>query len=157
MNERESIIELITAKQVSDATLYNSVRKENPLMAKLMMDKFKNFLTNSYFTDIERQTMLIKFFEEQKNLDIVREVIKYIHTSDFVSDYIRIIMEWTLNKSENIINSNLVKYDGDKLCKSKKELYYTKINIEEEKSIDTFLNALITLNEMELDDGTDEL
>lgn len=155
--ERESIIELITSKQVTDAISYNAIRKENPLMAKLMLDKFKGFLINDYFTDIERQTILIKFFEEQQDLDIIRDVIKHVNSSEFSDDYIRIIMEWTLKSSEHIVNSNLMRFDGVGLCKSKKDFYSNNTTITEEKDSDLFLNALITLNEMELDDGTDEL
>ena len=51
--DRELMLQLLTATQVTDANLYNSVKQENPLLAKLMMDKLKLFLDNDYFATLE--------------------------------------------------------------------------------------------------------
>ena len=117
--DREQLLRIITATQVSNAKLYTSISKESPLLAKLMMDKFNQFLSDEDITSIERQTLLMKFLEEQKNLDIVRDVLTFAKQCPLKDDYIKILMEWEFHNSENIIRHHLASVDGTLLCASK--------------------------------------
>ena len=115
MNEREKLVELVTSQQVVNAEFYNALRQSTPLLSKLMMDKFKNFLNDQYFTDIERQTMLMKFLESQTDIDVIKEILIHTEKCDCKDDYTKIIMEWTYHNSENIVKQNLAKVDGSML------------------------------------------
>lgn len=111
-DEREQLVEITTAQQVINAEFYNALKRDYPMLAQLMWEKFKNFLNDSYFTDIERQTILMKFFEEQKDLDLIQDIIKFAKECDLKDDYTKIIMEWTYNNSDIIIREALKSVDG---------------------------------------------
>ena len=117
--DRELMLQLLTATQVTDANLYNSVKQENPLLAKLMMDKLKLFLDNDYFATVERQTVLMKFLQEHTDNETINDVLTFLDNSELKQDYSAIIMEWTYHNSENIVEQTLAKYDGSLLSKSK--------------------------------------
>lgn len=116
MEERDKLIELMIANQVTDAKLYNSFVQQSPMLANLMMRKFKLFLDDAYFTDIERQTMLMKFLEEHIGSDAITEVIEHAQNSELKSDYATILMEWMFHNSESIIDKSLACVDGVGLC-----------------------------------------
>ena len=101
--DRELMLQLLTATQVTDANLYNSVKQENPLLAKLMMDKLKLFLDNDYFATLERQTVLMKFLQEHTDNETINDVLTFLDNSELKQDYSAIIMEWTYHNSENIV------------------------------------------------------
>ena len=72
---REQMVELITSQQVVNGEFYNSLSQYSPMLAKMMLDKFKDYLNDQYFTPMERQTLLMKFFESQENIDVVKEIL----------------------------------------------------------------------------------
>ena len=109
---REQLIQIITSTQVVDAKLFNRTRQENPMLAKLMFNKFKKFLVNDTVTDIERQTMLIRFLETQGDFGLVTEIIRYLQTCPLQEDYKEIIMEWTYHNSDLIRKHLLHAVDG---------------------------------------------
>ena len=115
---RDSLIRLSITSQVIDKELFETIYKDEPLMATLMLEKFKQYLNDPYYTDIERQTILIKFLRNEYLLDIVSPVIEFLQECDLKDDYTKIIMEWTLRNSEVIKYQNLEKYDGTELCYS---------------------------------------
>lgn len=117
--DRELTLELLTATQVADAKLFYSVRKENALLAKLMMDKLKAFLDNDYFATIERQTILMRFLEEHDDWEVIQDLLKHLQKSELKDDYTTIIMEWTYHNNETIKTYELAKYDGSILSMSK--------------------------------------
>ena len=55
MGDRDKLIELMASQQIINAEFCNNLHKQNPLLFNLMWEKFKAFLTDSYFTDFERQ------------------------------------------------------------------------------------------------------
>lgn len=122
LNEREKLMELMASQQVVNAEFYNSLCQQNPMLSKLMWDKFKNFLEDDYFTDLERQTMLIKFFEEQTDLNLTEEILSHVQNCECKEDYTKIILEWAFHNSENIKQSNLAKVDGAALCNNKQRV-----------------------------------
>ena len=119
--DREIALQMVTAMQVADAEFYSQVYENTPMIAKLMMDKFKEFINNDYFTALERQTVLIKFLECQNIVEIVQEVLKFVENCELKEDYEAIILEWLYNNSEDIIQTNLARVDGEFLCLSKEE------------------------------------
>ena len=141
MNDREQAIELITATQVAMADLYYAVMEENPMLAKLMMDKMKSFLSNSEITAMERQTVLMRFLEEHTNMDVIHEV-----------DYSTIIMEWSYHNNEDIKKYYLAKYDGSVLSLSKQNPK-PNFNKSEKIGTDEFVKAILQITTQLLDDG----
>ena len=119
LNERNKLVELMASQQVVNAEFYNSLIQQNPVLAKLMLDKFKTFLDDDYFTDLERQTLLIKFFEEQTDSDLQKEILLHIENCECKEDYTKIILEWAFHNSDLIRQNNLAKYDGASLCSDK--------------------------------------
>lgn len=141
VTDRDKAIELLTSHQVASAEFYNALRISSPMLSKLMMDKFKAFLNDTYFTDIERQTMLMKFFEEQTNNDVLQEVLTHIQECECKDDYTKLIMEWMYHNSDEIIRRNLAKVDGVGLCdyKQKKKL------VKPAELTEDFIKGLIEL------------
>lgn len=130
MEDRAKLVELVTSQQVTDAAFFNELRKTTPLLAELMLDKFKSFLSDPYFTDIERQTTLMKYLEEQTDVDLNKDILKHIENSPCKDDYTKIIMEWTFHNSDNIINSNLAKFDGVGLLDKKPKYNRLEVNTD---------------------------
>ena len=64
---RDSLIRLSITSQVIDKELFETIYKDEPLMATLMLEKFKQYLNDPYYTDIERQTILIKFLTKLRD------------------------------------------------------------------------------------------
>ena len=145
LNDREQMIELVISQQVVTADFYNSIKNASPPLAKMMLDKFKEFLKDDYFTSFERQSLLMQFFEEHNNLDTIEEVLNSINDSEQKEDYTKVIMEWTYAKSDDIRRQNLAKVDGKYLCdaKSPKTVKLQKPNAAKEfiqKLVDLSLN-----------------
>ena len=141
--EREQLIEVITSTQVADSKLFNGIRKESPLLARFMLDKFKQFLGDCNLTSMERQTILMKFFEEHKDYELLSEIIQHIDTLECKDDYTKIIMEWTFHNSENIVKSNLAKCDGAMLALRKEPEEPKKLN--NKKETEDFINSIISV------------
>ena len=80
--DREQTIELLTATQVAMADLYYSIMEENPMLAKLMMDKMKSFLTKDCYAAMERQTVLMRFLQEHTDLDVIHEVLDCVNNCE---------------------------------------------------------------------------
>lgn len=152
MNDREQAIELITATQVAMADLYYAVMEENPMLAKLMMDKMKSFLSNSEITAMERQTVLMRFLEEHTNMDVIHEVLDSINNSELKDDYSTIIMEWSYHNNEDIKKYYLAKYDGSVLSLSKQNPK-PNFNKSEKIGTDEFVKAILQITTQLLDDG----
>ena len=152
MNDREQAIELITATQVATADLYYAVMEENPMLAKLMMDKMKSFLSNSEITAMERQTVLMRFLEEHTNMDVIHEVLDSINNSELKEDYSTIIMEWSYHNNEDIKKYYLAKYDGSVLSLSKQNPK-PNFNKSEKIGTDEFVKAILQITTQLLDDG----
>ena len=153
MNEREKLVELVTSQQVVNAEFYNALRQSTPLLSKLMMDKFKNFLNDQYFTDIERQTMLMKFLETQNDIDVIKDILSHIQNCECKDDYTKIIMEWTFHNSENIVKQNLAKVDGSMLYGKKSR--QTKIETPSDIT-ETVLDGLIEITSQLIEGDDDE-
>jgi len=158
--DRERTVELITSTQVANADLFYKIQQENPVLAKLMLDKLKAFLSNDYFATMERQTILTDFLERHTHNDIIQEVLSSLTECPLKQDYQTIIMEWTYHNSEKIIQRNLAKYDGDLfiLPKTPKD---PKIVIPEDTGTDAFVQAILQvaselLNNDDGEDGDDE-
>lgn len=152
MDDREQAIELVTATQVAMADLYYAVMEENPMLAKLMMDKMKSFLSNNEVTAMERQTVLMRFLEEHTNMDVIHEVLNTIENSPLKEDYSAIVMEWNYHNTEDIKKYYLAKYDGSLLSLNKKN---PKPNFKKQdiKGTDEFVKAILQITTQLLDDG----
>ena len=152
--DRDNTVELITATQVTNAELFYTIQKENALLAKLMLDKLKSFLSNDYFTTMERQTILMRFLEQHTDLEVVQDVLNYIQESPLKEDYTTIIMEWTYHNSENIVKQNLAKYDGSLLSLDKK---VKRPEFKPQNSgSDDFVQAIVDITTRLLGDGGDD-
>lgn len=114
-------MELMASQQVVNAEFYNSLCQQNPILSKLMWEKFKLFLEDDYFTDLERQTILIKFFEEQTNLELTKEILSHVQSCECKEDYTKIVLEWAFHNSDLIKQNNLAKVDGVGLCMGKQK------------------------------------
>ena len=157
MDDRKKLIELITSQQVTNAEFYNQLCKSTPLLSKLMMDKFKQFLDDTYFTDLERQTMFMTFLEKQTNIDIIQEVLDHVQNCDCKDDYTQVIMEWTYHNSDSIVQRNLEKVDGAGLYGRRKRV--NKL-VKPETLTDQVLEDMIALTtdliDMENGDGGED-
>lgn len=143
MDDREQMVEFVISQQLTDPETYKSVKEGSPMLARMMLEKFKNFLLDSYFTSFERQTVLLKFFEEQDDMSVIKEILDCIQNSDMKDDYTKIIMEWTYNNSENIISSNLAKFDGAKFNEKKLP---KKVKLDKSSNADMILNKIIEIS-----------
>ena len=117
--ERDSIVRLTTAHQVVNSSFFNEVCNASPFVASIMFDKFKEFLNDDYFTDIERQAILIKFFEGQDNIELIRDILESCKSSRLFKDYNKIILEWTYKYSESLLENMLEDYDSKDLLSNK--------------------------------------
>lgn len=154
--EREETIEIITATQVANASLFNGVKKENPMLAKLMMDKLKSFLTKDCYSTMERQTVLMRFLQEHTDLDIIHDVLDYVNNSELKQDYTAIIMEWTYHNNDKIKKYYLAKCDGSLLCmaKEKQEPLFKEVKLE---ATHTFVQSILQiLTQLAQDDNNDD-
>lgn len=142
MGDRDKLIELMASQQIINAEFCNNLHKQNPLLFNLMWEKFKAFLTDSYFTDFERQTVLIKFFQEQTDIDLAKEIISHIENSEQKDDYTKVILEWSYHNSELIKQKNLAKVDGVGLCGSKQKI--TKLKKPDDLT-DAVLDEILSL------------
>ncbi len=127
-NERETIIEFTTAAHVANYDVYCPILKINPLLAKLMLDQFKSFLNNSYFTCLERQSVLMKFLTQPFEYELTQEILQFLYKDlqeDLQEDYKVIIMEWTFHNSSKIKQSLLAKFDAITLCNDINEPIWT--------------------------------
>lgn len=146
---REQMVELITSQQVVNGEFYNSLTQFSPMLAKMMLDKFKDYLNDEYFTPMERQTLLMKFFENQENIDITKEILEYIQKCDTKNDYTKIVMEYLYHNSEDIIKANLAKVDGVQLYQNRPE---EKLKLKD--PTDEFIQNLVDITK-NLIDGND--
>ena len=156
MAERESQIRLITTTQVVNGSSFEAIKAENPFIAKLMLDTFKDFLNDNYFTPLERQTFLLQFFKTHKDLETIREILSCISDSPNKDDYTRIVMEWTLLASESIVEANLNRYDGANLCLGRNSNAIGTSLSTVDECADYFMEALLQINDNELF-GDDDL
>lgn len=113
--DREEFVTATTALQVCKAEIYESIMQENPLLAKYMMDKFIEYLSDEETTTIERQSMLMNFLANHTCYDLIDSVIKRVSMLDLHDDYKEIILEWTFHNSEDIVQINLEALDAEEL------------------------------------------
>lgn len=151
--ERNFTVQLVTASQVADVELFTAVSEQNPLLAKLMLDQFKLFLTNEYFTSIERQSILMKFLSEGQQVKLVQQIREYINNSEFKQDYDTIFMEWTFHHSKDLIEIELQKYDGVGLNLTKQE-QYTRLHKPSKILEDIPEDVIKTLTSILIDNAT---
>lgn len=111
--QRKNFVQISVVDKILDKYLFDEICQYEPFAAKLLLDTFKEFLTNTYFEKIERQTVLLQFFKNNYSLEIYREIISFLNNCDFKDDYIKIIMEWNLIASEVIRRDNLKGLDGE--------------------------------------------
>lgn len=147
---REQMVELITSQQVVNGEFYNSLSQYSPMLAKMMLDKFKDYLNDQYFTPMERQTLLMKFFESQENIDVVKEILEFIQKCETKEDYTKIVMEYMFHNSEDIIKANLAKVDGTHLYQKKQK---NKLKIQDPTN--DFVQNLVEITK-NIIDGNDE-
>lgn len=163
-DDRELTFQFLVASQVVDVEVYDAIMAQSPLLASLMMKKFKQFLDNKYFTPIERQTILIQFLEAKYPYEIISDVLNYLNTCSTLEDYTTIIMEWTFHNSELIISQNLAKYDGELLCCKKpkrkrkvQKVVVPKVEPTDEKEMVEFINFIKELGKkLSIDDRRPE-
>ena len=135
MEDRYSIIRArVACEIVNNKDLIEDLLIKEPLLAKIMFDKFKEYLNDDFFLDIERQTLFMQFLEHYDNLEIIRDVVKFVQDCNLSEDYTRIIFEWNYKASDFIRKSNLRRYDGFKLSQSKKEVQSNIKQKDKEKS-----------------------
>lgn len=144
--DREQMVEFVTSQQVVNGEFYSSLTQYSPMLAKMMLDKFKDFLNDSYFTSMERQTLLMKFFENHDNIDIIKEILEFIQKCERKEDYTKIVMEYMYHNSEDIIKANLAKVDGVHLYEKKQK---NKIKIKD--PTDDFVQNLLEITKNFLD------
>lgn len=142
LSEREKLIELMATQQIINAEFCNNLQEKNPMLFNLMWKQFKDYLVDDYFTDFERQTVLIKFFQEQTNIDLAKEIITHIENSDKKDVYSKVILEWSFQNSELIKQKNLAKFDGVGLCGKKQKI--GKIN-KPDNLTDEVLEEILSL------------
>lgn len=121
MNKRDSIIRLSIASQVVNTELFKNIRASEPLVASLMLNKFKEFLDDVYFSDIERQIILVKFLRNETDIDTIRNILNHINNCALNKDYEVIAMEWNLKNSDFIRYCNLEPLDGLALSYTKEQ------------------------------------
>lgn len=156
MEERYSIIRArVACEIVNNKELIEDLLIKEPLLAKIMFDKFKEYLNDDFFLDIERQTLLMQFLEHYDNLEIIRDILKFTQDCELAEDYTRIIFEWNYRASDFIRKSNLRKYDGFKLSQTKKEVQSNIKQKDKEKSTyvdyleNLVLNAINSVNSVD--------
>lgn len=131
--ERNSATRLNTAFKILEQETFNNLCQNEPFVAQLMINKFKEFLDDDYFDDIERQIILLKFLECCYPLEIITDVLDFIQNDCALKeDYSKVILEWNLQYDDYIKSNILQKYDGE-------ELTYT---IEEKQRYDKAINNL---------------
>lgn len=144
--KRQQEIELITSLQVATSKIFDVVRRENPLLAKFMMDKFKSFLNKNCFEAIERQSVLIQFLQDQADLTVVHEVLEFIDTAcELKQDYFEIILEWTFHNGDSIRKFYLSKYDGVPLSSNVEETIVEEITINQEQNPEAFIDVILQI------------
>ena len=152
---REQLIQILTSTQLVNTNVYNILKQQNPLLAKLMLDKFKALLVNSDISDIERQTLLIGFLESQKDYSVIKDILEHIHNCELKDDYNAIIMEWTYHNTDTIIRNNLKTVDGVGLCETRQEPDSSNINLEipqeDQLALQQFLTEMVNFNSNEED------
>lgn len=153
--DRDQTIEIITATQVATASLFYDIKQESPLLAKLMMDKLKSFLTKDCYSCMERQTILMRFLEEHTDLDVIHEVLDYINNSNFKEDYTAIIMEWTYHNTDKIKKHYLAKCDGTLLCTPKINPN-PMFKASKSNATDEYVNAILQIIPLIDDNGGDD-
>ena len=131
--ERSSATRLNTAFKILEQDTFYNICENEPFVAQLMLDKFKEFLNDDYFDDIERQIILLKFLQCCYPIEFITDVLDFIQKDCILKDdYNKVILEWNLEYNDYIKNSILQKYDGE-------ELAYT---IEEKQRYDNAMNNL---------------
>jgi len=113
--DREEFVTATTALQVCKADIFETVMEKNPLLAKYMLDKFIEYLSDPDTTTIERQTMLMNFLTNHTCYELIDEVINRVSKLEFYPDYKEIILEWTFHNSEDIVQINLESLDAEGL------------------------------------------
>lgn len=153
--DRDQTIEIITAAQVVNASLFYDIKQESPLLAKLMMDKLKLFLTKDCYSCMERQTILMKFLQEHTDLDVIHEVLDYVNNSEFKEDYTTIIMEWTYHNTDKIKKHYLAKCDGTLLCMPKNNTVPI-FKKDKADATEEYVNAILQIIPLIDDNGGDD-
>lgn len=154
-DDRDKAIEAFVAMQVACADVYYKILYENPLLAKLMMDKLKSFLVDEQFEAIERQSVLIKFLQEHTEMEVVHEILDFIDKCDLKNDYTTIIMEWTFYNDQGIKDFYLSKLDGSSLALNK-TYELPEFKQEEANGTQEFIEAILRLTDEYLDNGGDD-
>lgn len=125
--ERDSAVRLNITLKILDSNEFIESTKAEPYIRDLMLNKFKEFLNDDYFTDIERQIVLIKFLQCGYDLSIINKVLQYINSEcELKDDYECIILEWTLGSSNKIKQETLYPVDGVELSYSFEEFIQIK-------------------------------
>ena len=157
--DREQLIQIVTSTQLVNTDVYNEVKQQNPMLAKFMLDKFKALLNNSDITDIERQTLFIRFLETQQDYSVIKDILSYIDTCELKLDYSAIIMEWTYHNTDLIIQNNLKSVDAVGLCEKRnpqKSPLIEVVDVEVEDNVLTqFIDKLLAELGDEIQDDED--
>lgn len=109
--DRETLVKLQVIEKILDKQSFEELIIHEPFAASILLDNFKDFLSDVYFEKVERQLTLYKFLRNYYPLEISSDIIDYASNCDLKDDYTRLIMEWNLVSSDYIRKYNLNKYD----------------------------------------------
>lgn len=152
--DREEFVTATTALQVCNADLYEQIMEENPLLAKYMMEKFIEYLSDTQTTKIERQTMLMNFLLHHTCYELIDDVIKKVSQLEFAEDYKEIILEWTFHNSEDIVQINLESLDAEQLIQPIEKPGKLKLP---EKKKDDKVDAIVEVKVIGLEDQPEDI
>lgn len=114
MDDNESQFRLALALQVMKPEFFESIWVHNPFTARLMLQKFLEFLEDATFETIERHSFLVGFLKVHKNMEITNYLLTLLDNSKYKDEYAPIIMDWTLQNSENLVQLQLEGPNADK-------------------------------------------
>lgn len=121
LNEREAYIRLLNASQIIDKEFFEATYSVQPVAAHLMLRKFKSFLDDATFVDLERQLALIKFLDCEYPFEVTEEIIDFVTNCNLSADYTKIILDWNYQHSEVVKELKLADYDAAEFTLSKKQ------------------------------------
>lgn len=150
-DNRQATYDILT--KIIDKNFFVNLYEEDSFMASLMLETLKRFLSDSSYTDIERQLYLQTFLTNDYPLEICRDIVSYAKTCPLADDYTRVILEWFYRDSEYIKWVALQGLGAGPMSFSKKELLeYNKARKTKIPNLMLFL-----LNSTQDEDDDDEI
>lgn len=120
--ERDELVKLSTVESILDKQAFEDIYYNQHFVCSLLMNNFKQFLSDENFDKLERQLALYKFLINNYPLELSRDVVEYVNQCDLAQDYQKIIMEWNYGCSDFIKQYAVFKYDASQLAFDKSTL-----------------------------------